>query len=74
MELVEGDDLSVIIARHAGAPAPAVPRGIPLADALPIARQIADGPARMADGRYLLRAASAKASKYFCSDGPVEWY
>jgi hypothetical protein len=27
-----------------------------------------------AGGRYLFRAASAKASKYFCSDGAVEWY
>jgi len=59
MELVEGDDLSVIIARHsgsvvaqglspvsqAGAKAPAYSQrasGLPLDDALPIARQIAE--------------------------------
>jgi len=64
MELVEGDDLSVLIARHAGVDGgrgfpsaalraggpgmsagsedPASTRGIPLAEALPIARQIAD--------------------------------
>jgi serine/threonine protein kinase len=68
MELVEGDDLSVLIARHAGSEDPASTRrrgetaggrgfrpgmsagskepastcGIPLDDALPIARQIAD--------------------------------
>ena len=50
MELVEGEDLSTIIARHAGSAfdsaqarkEPASTRGIPLADALPIARQIAD--------------------------------
>jgi serine/threonine-protein kinase len=50
MELVEGEDLSTIIARHAGggttsssgcSPGASAP-GIPLADALPIARQIAD--------------------------------
>ena len=50
MELVEGDDLSTIIARHAGSndaastgwsPGASAP-GIPLADALPIARQVAD--------------------------------
>lgn len=35
MELVEGDDLSVVIARASG-------RGLPLDEALPIARQIAD--------------------------------
>ena len=50
MELVEGEDLSAIVARHAGSAfdsaqarkEPASTRGIPLADALPIARQIAD--------------------------------
>ena len=52
MELVEGDDLSALIARHAGSQDPAyigpdVARGLqtpgmPLADVLPIARQIAD--------------------------------
>ena len=50
MELVEGDDLSTIIVRHAGPKDPASTEwspgssdpGIPLADALPIARQIAD--------------------------------
>ena len=57
MELVEGDDLSTIIARHAGSKDPASTDrsqgasgwspgasapGIPLADALPIAKQVAD--------------------------------
>jgi eukaryotic-like serine/threonine-protein kinase len=61
MELVEGDDLSVIIARHAGSEVPASisqqpasrsggvrvfrpgdSPGMPLADVLPIARQIAE--------------------------------
>jgi len=50
MELVEGDDLSVLIARHAGSspssasgwsPGASAP-GIPLPEALPIAKQIAD--------------------------------
>src|SRR5687767_1295406 len=40
MELVEGDDLSEIIG--AAQATPSVRAGIPLADALPIARQIAD--------------------------------
>jgi hypothetical protein len=39
MELVEGEDLSVIIARHAP---PRDPPGLPLADALAIARQVAE--------------------------------
>ena len=56
MELVEGEDLSTIIARHAGldggrgfspgmsagSKEPASTCGVSLADALPIARQIAD--------------------------------
>ena len=50
MELVEGEELSTIIARHAGSsatsssgwsPGASAP-GMPLAEALPIARQIAD--------------------------------
>ena len=46
MELVEGEDLSAIIARHStlahGVPSAVEGRGMPLADALPIAKQIAD--------------------------------
>ena len=50
MELVEGEDLSTIIARHAASRGPASPEWspgasapeMPLADALPIAKQIAD--------------------------------
>jgi serine/threonine-protein kinase len=50
MELVEGEDLSTLIARHAGSKDPASTGwspgasapGIPLADALPIAKQIAE--------------------------------
>jgi len=42
MELVEGDDLSVLIARHAGSKDPASTCGIPFAEALPIAKQIAE--------------------------------
>jgi len=56
MELVEGEDLSAIIARHAGSDGgrgfspgmsarskePASTCGVPLADALPISRQIAE--------------------------------
>jgi serine/threonine-protein kinase len=44
MELVEGEDLSELIARHASA-APrggGAPRGLSIEDALPIAKQIAD--------------------------------
>ncbi|MEQ1758182.1 MAG: protein kinase [Vicinamibacterales bacterium] len=39
MELVEGDDLSQLIARRAG---PTGPAGLPLDEALPIAKQIAE--------------------------------
>ncbi|MEQ1757194.1 MAG: protein kinase [Vicinamibacterales bacterium] len=48
MELVEGDDLSQLIARRAGAEdgvrraGPLGPAGLPLAEALPIAKQIAE--------------------------------
>ena len=50
MEFVEGEDLSTIIVRHAGSKDPASTDwspgasapGIPLADALPIAKQVAD--------------------------------